>query len=178
MPHVHNIDCRVRGRRASLSYWVKRNGGSVPLVHQLDGHSCGFLAAWVAARCYYPEVTVREVLETMPKGYLPSPMHGLSEHGMRVTLRRLGIDAPTKQRLGWRRVLESVKEGNPIIICVWPDDWDVNHWTVLYAVRERSKKVLLSNCYMYDLAPDGTMPWKQLASILYPHGEGMVCRQR
>ena len=79
MPFVHNINTRIRGRGVMLLLGRTPGRFLIPNAHQQDGHSCGFLAALVAAQYFEPTVSVWEVLEAMPLGWQPSPMWGLSE---------------------------------------------------------------------------------------------------
>jgi Papain-like cysteine protease AvrRpt2 len=181
MPYVHDIRTRIRGRRASLCFWKERAGRfPIPRVHQLDEHSCGFLAALVVAQYFDPSVTVRDVLEAVPRGWQPSPQWGLSGHKLARTLAKFGIECPNREGLGWRKLLKLTTEGHPVIVTVHPDGWLCDHWTVVRGLKDRSRKILLSNPapkgYEYDgLAKDGSMSWSDFNGIWSPRGAGLVC---
>lgn len=181
MPYVHDIATRIGGRRASACFYVERPRVKgrhllpIPRVHQLDGHSCGFLAALVTVRYFDPAVSVIDVLRAVPRNALPSPTRGLSEHKMRCTLARFGIESPNLERLGWAKLLKATKEGHPVIVTILPPEWDCDHWAVIRGMKDNPRRVWLSN---YGEVEDGCLSWHGFKSMWYPHGEGMVCRRK
>jgi len=173
VPYLHDISTRIRGRRASLRYWIERAGRfPIPRVHQEDEHSCGFLAALVVAQYFDPTVSARDVLAAVPKNWLPSPTRGLSEYGVRKTLSRFRIECPNREGLGWRKLLRLTTEGAPVIVTVLPEGWDFDHWVVIRGMT--SRHVWVSN---YAYADDGRLTRRQFSDMWYPYGEAMVCRR-
>ena len=180
MPYVHDLKHRIQGRRASSCFYITKQAARAGLLtidryHQLDEHSCGFLAALAVVRYFDPTVTARDVLETMPRNALPSPTRGLSEYGLRRTLSRFGIDAPCIYNLRWRNLMQLTTEGHPVIVTVLPEDWTCDHWTVIR--RMTSHRVWLSN---YHEVKDGCLSWDEFRDMWRPYGTrgGLVCRRK
>jgi hypothetical protein len=91
MPHIQT---RIGGRRTSARFRVERpreGRASHPIsrVHQLDEHSCGFLAALMVFRYFDPTVSTRDVLAAL----LPSPGRGCSQRELIRALSQFGIRA-------------------------------------------------------------------------------------
>lgn len=176
VPYVHNIRTRVHGRRASARFYRDLSPWpGVRRVHQLDGHSCGFLSALVVGQYFEPSLTARQVLDAIPKGWQPSPQWGISAHKLTRTLDKLGIDAQYKERLGWGKLHRLTEKGHPVIVSVQPEWYAVDHWTVIRRMKDHPRGVLLSN---YDwLDSDGSISWYSFRSIWSPLGVGLVCRK-
>lgn len=177
MPYIHNIDIRVGHRRTSTRFWVSRADKrfSIPRVHQLDEHSCGFLAALNVIQHYDPSVTVEQALRTV----VPSPQWGCTQPQLRAALRFYGIDPQYKKGLDWYDLLQSATEGTPVIICIYPWDYSCSHWTVVRGVTNQPRTVWLSNAYESDagIGKLGQVTWSNFRQIWYSHGEGIVCRE-
>lgn len=178
MPHIQT---RIGGRRTSARFRVERPRGGrtshpISRVHQLDEHSCGFLAALMVIRYFDPTVSTRDVLATL----LPSPARGCSQSEIRRALAHFGIRADYRERLGWARLLGLAKAGSPVIVTIHPEEWLSDHWTVVRGLRDRSRRILLSNPaprgYEYEgLARDGSMSWSDFNGLWSPRGAGLVC---
>ena len=181
MPYVHSIETRIGGRRTSARFYMERTRGGrkhllpIPRVHQLDDHSCGFLAALVTVQYFDPMVSVREVLEAMPNKALPSPVRWCSEHKLQCALSRFGIDAPCIYNLRWRKLMQLTTEGHPVIVTILPEDWTCDHWTVIRRIT--SRHVWLSN---YDEVKDGRLAWDEFRDMWWPYGTrgGLVCNRK
>jgi hypothetical protein len=161
-----------RPREGSSSHPISR-------VHQLDEHSCGFLAALLVIRYFDPTVSTRDVLAAL----LPSPVRGCSQPQLICALSQFGIRARYRERLGWARLQALAKAGCPVIITIQPDEWISDHWTVVRGFRDRSRRILLSNPaprgQEYDgLAPDGSLSWRDFNGIWFPRGAGLVCESK
>jgi hypothetical protein len=182
--HLPHIQTRIGGRRTSARFRVERPREGRPShpisrVHQLDEHSCAFLAALMVIWYFDPTVSTRDVLAAL----LPSPVRGCSQREVIRALSQFGIRARYRERLGWSRLQGLAKAGCPVIITIHPDEWLCDHWTVVRGLRDRSGRILLSNPaprgYKYDgLAHDGSMSWSDFNGIWSPRGGGLVCESR
>lgn len=75
------------------------------------------------------------------------------------------------------------KAGSPVIVTIKPDEWLCDHWTVVRGLRERSRRILLSNPaprgYEYEgLAQDGSLSWDDFNGIWSPRGAALVCERK
>ena len=74
MPFVHDLRRRIRGRRVWSRFYTagaRARGAAlaIPRYRQLDGHSCGFLAALAVVRYFAPRTPAAEVLNVWsPRG--------------------------------------------------------------------------------------------------------------
>jgi hypothetical protein len=181
MPHIQT---RIGGRRTSAQFRVERprvgrTSHPISRVHQHDEHSCGFLAALMVIRYFDPTVSTRDVLAAL----LPSPVRGCRQRELIRALSQFGIRARYRERLGCSRLQGLAKAGCPVIITIHPDEWLSDHWTVVRGLRERSRRILLSNPgprgYEYEgLAQDGSMSWRDFKGIWSPRGAGLVCESK
>ena len=179
-----NIQIRIGGRRTSARFRVERQRpGRMPhpisRVHQIDEHSCGFLAALMVIRYFDSTVSTRDVLAAL----LPSRCEDARSERSSVRLSQFGIRARYRERLGWARLQGLAKAGCPVIITIHPDEWFCDHWTVVRGLKDRSRRILLSNPaprgYEYEgLAQDGSMSWSDFNGIWYPRGAGLVCESK
>ena len=175
MPYVHRLRRLVRGRYASSCFYVRRKrlaGTGVPGIpryHQLDGHSCAFLAALAVVRHFAPETEADEVLRVVA----PSPAGGCDQRHLIRCLKRFGVTAVYSEGLGRRRLLQLAAAGTPVIVTVWPEWYGCDHWTVVRGV-DRAGRVYLTN---YDwLNKSGSIDWKEFLEIWQPRGVGLICR--
>jgi hypothetical protein len=181
MPHIQT---RIEGRRRSARFRVERlregrTSHPISRVHQLDEHSCGFLAALMVIRYFDPKASTYDVLAAL----LPSPLRGCSQREVICALSQFGIRARYRERLGWAGLQGLAKAGCPVIITIHPDEWLSDHWTVVRGLRDRSRRILLSNPaprgYEYEgLAKDGSMSWRNFTGIWCPRGAGLVCESK
>lgn len=181
MPHIQT---RIGGRRTSAEFRVERPRAGrashlISRVHQLDEHSCGFLAALMVIRYFDPTVSIRDVLAAL----LPSPVRGCSQREIIRALSQFGIRARYREGLGWVRLMKVAKAGCPVIVTIHPDEWLSDHWTVVRGLRERLRRILLSNPaprgYEYEgLAKDGSMSWNDFNRIWSPRSAGLVCESK
>ncbi len=139
--------------------------------HQLDGYSCGFLAAVAVAHYFDPAVPYRAIRRAVP----PSPASGCGQRQLIRGLKQLGITAVYRDYLGPKRLAHLLDRGRPVIVTVWPDWYDCDHWTAIRQVDTDAGRVLLSN---YDyLDDDGALSWNDFTAIWSPRGGGLVCVQ-
>jgi peptidase C39-like protein len=181
MPHIQT---RIGGRRTSARFRVERpregrTSHPISRVHQLDEHSCGFLAALMVIWYFDPTASTRDVLAAL----LPSPVRGCSQREVIRALSRFGIRARYRERLGWASLQGLARAGCPVIITIHPDEWLCDHWTVVRGLRDRSRRILLSNPaprgYEYEgLAHDGSLSWSDFKGIWSPRGAGLVCESK
>ncbi len=180
-----NIQTRIGNRRTSAHFRIEcdRTGGSpypIPRVHQIDEHSCGFLAALTVVRYYDPSVPTRDVLEAL----MPSPTRGCSQQEMIRALKRFEIKARYFERLSWGALRGLADGGSCIIVTVQPEEWVSDHWTVVRGIEEWPEKtVILSNPaptgYDYKgLDKDGSMSWRDFNHVWWPRGAALVCSRR
>lgn len=108
---------------------------------QQDAHSCGFVAALTIAKHLKSDITAKEVLAAVR----PTVTQGVDSDRMIAALKRLGIKATYEDDLTVGSLLNYVREGTPVIVSVWPDEWDTDHWTVVQGFDEDNKKIFLTN---------------------------------
>src|SRR4051812_26452486 len=120
----------VRGRRIHAYYQEGRRRWSMPDYRQLDSHCCGFVAALTVVHYFDHDVPPREVLQVVQ----PRAGGGCDQGRLIRSLRRFGISAEYRDRLGPHRLHRLVECGTPVIVTVWPEDWLTDHWTVVSRV--------------------------------------------
>ncbi len=139
-------------------------GPNIPLPNykQLDIHSCGFIAALTVAR--YLE-------HKMPLDVMKVAKHtekwGLSNGGMVRTLKTLGVNVSIRNTLTVGKLIWLVKNGLPVILSVWPTNWNVDHWCVVRGFSKNGNTIYLSN-YKRDSIETFESEWHE-------HGEGIIC---
>ncbi len=178
-----NIQTRIGNRRTSAHFRIEcdRTGGSpypIPRVHQIDEHSCGFLAALTVVRYFDPAVPTRDVLKVL----MPSPTRGCSQREMIRALKRFGIKAEYHEGLKWWDLVNTYWMGWSLIVTVWPEEWVSDHWTVVRRLEQQPCRVLLSNPaptgYEYDgLEEDGSLSWYDFNKVWWPKGAALICRK-
>lgn len=174
MSYVHDLRCRVKGRRVSSGFYIARQAArpgvlDMPRYHQLDVHSCGFLAALAVVRHFAPRTPADEVLRVVA----PSPDWGVSQPRLIRCLKRFGVAAVYREGLGPRTLHRLAAAGTPVIVTVWPEWYSCDHWTVVRGL-DKAGRVYLTN---YDwLTKKGRMHWKDFREIWRPRGVGLVCR--
>jgi predicted alpha/beta hydrolase len=168
MPYVHHLKRRIQGRLASSRFWVdkrpvprSRSAGALGIYryHQIDFHSCGFLAALAVVHRFSPWTPMEWILETVgprPSGWCTS------KHLIR-SLAKFGIAAEYRDRIGWTRMLREFSQSWGVIVTVQPEWYSCDHWTVIRGVTENPPRVFLSNYGWPD--KDGGMTWKEFLSI-------------
>jgi hypothetical protein len=172
---AYRLERRVQGKRVSAHFLRQRLRSSAPRLlalpayRQLDGHSCGFLAVLTVVRHFAPHVRPEEVLAAVR----PSPSSGCSQRGVVTALRRFGVTAEYREGLGLRRLHRLTRNGTPVIVTVWPEEYGCDHWAAVRGVDLRNGRVFLTN-YEYTDA-DGGMPWRVFAVHRFPRGGGIVC---
>jgi hypothetical protein len=176
MPYVHDLRCRVRGRRVSSRFYTAWQTArpvmlDVPLYRQLDGHSCSFLAALAVIRYFAPQTPVMDVLRAVA----PSSTWGRGWRHLVRCLKRFGIVAEYRERLGPRTLRRLTADGKPVIVTVEPEGYAGDHWTVVRGVDLRTRRVHLTNYEEADA--DGSMAWAAFLADWSPRGGGWVCEQ-
>lgn len=104
----------------------------LPNYKQQDYHSCGFLAALTVAKYFIPEISALEVLEAVE----PRIGEGTNQKRMIRGLNSLGVVTEYDDTLTPIILRKYVKQGTPVIISVWPDNWDGDHWCVVRGFTE------------------------------------------
>ncbi len=123
-------------------------GDSLPLANyrQQDAHSCGFLAALTVIQHLLPEtVPMSEVLDAVR----PDFDRGTSRRQVVRGLAQFGISAPYRDDLTVWHLHSFVQVGVPVIISVFPQGWEGDHWTVVQGFS--AKRVYLTNHYSLSL---------------------------
>jgi len=143
-------------------------GLGIPRYHQLDTHSCGFLAALAVVRHFAPKTGADDVLRVVA----PSPASGCDQRHLIRCLKRFGVAAVYRERLGPRSLHRLAAAGTPVIVTVWPEWYGCDHWTVVRGL-DRAGRVFLTN-YNW-LTRNGSMDWKDFLDIWEPRGVGLVC---
>jgi hypothetical protein len=59
----------------------------------------------------------------------PAPDHGCDQAGVVRALKRLGVEAVYRGRLGLRRLRWYTDRGLPVIVTLWPEWCEWDHWT-------------------------------------------------
>ena len=173
MPYVHDLRCRVRGRRVSSRFFTARQATrpvllDIPLYRQWDSHSCSFLAALAVIRYFAPRTPVMDVLRA-------SSTCGCDWRGLVDSLSQFGIVAKYRKRLDLRTLRRLTADGKPMIVTVYPEGYAGDHWTVIRGVDLRTRRVHLTNYEEADA--DGSMAWATFLSDWSPRGGGWVCEQ-
>jgi hypothetical protein len=180
MPYVHDLKCRIQGRRASSRFYIAKQATrtgllSIPDYHQLDIHSCGFLAALAVVRHFAPETEVDEVLRVVA----PDP-GGCDRERLIGCLKELGVTAVYHEGLSRRRLLQLAAAGTPVILTVKPEGyWD--HWTVVRGLDRAARRIFLTNLKILEYefaAANCSLPWKRFLDIWYDPGEALVCKRK
>src|SRR5262249_24528982 len=132
MPYVHDLKCRVRGRRVFSRFYTARQATrrvmlDIPLYRQWDSHSCSFLAALAVIRYFEPQTPRLDVLRAVA----PSSTCGCGWRPLVRCLKRFGIAAEYRERLGLRTLRRHTAAGKPVIVTVWPEGYAGDHWTVV-----------------------------------------------
>jgi ABC-type bacteriocin/lantibiotic exporter with double-glycine peptidase domain len=134
---------RYGSMRASYStHRSWRIGGcylKLPNYKQQDWHSCGFVAALAVARYHGLRVTGRDVLAAVRS----TVRWGINAPGLLEGLWTLGLPAYLRCDLTVAKLRRYVAQDTPVIVSVWPRNWDSDHWTVVQAVSH--DRVYLSN---------------------------------
>src|SRR5688572_1449757 len=117
MPYVHDLRCRVRGRRVWSRFHTAWQAArpvmlDIPVYRQLDSHSCSFLAALAVVRYFAPQTPVLEVLRAVA----PSSARGCGWQRLVRSLKRFGIVAGYRERLGPRTLRRLTADGKPVIV--------------------------------------------------------------
>jgi hypothetical protein len=175
MPYVHYLKCRVGGRRVSSCFHTRQTecAGTldIPLYRQLDGHSCGFLAA-LAVVCYFEPLTPPvDVLRSVA----PSPVWGCGWRDIKRGLKHGGVTPAWHDRLGPRTLRRLIAGKMPVIVTLFPDGYLCDHWTVIRGLDLRSRRVFLTNPGEVPADPDGSMTWTEFSAAWRPRGAGWVC---
>jgi hypothetical protein len=176
MPYVHDLSCRVEGKRVSARYhtaWQSARPAmlDIPLYRQLDYHSCSFLAVLAVIRYFAPQTPVMEVL----RAAAPSSSSGLGWQHLVRCLKRFGIVAEWRERLGLQTLRRLTADRKPVIVTVEPEGYVCDHWTVIRGVDLRTRRVHLTY-YEYTDA-EGSMEWAKFQLDCSPRGCGWVCEQ-
>jgi hypothetical protein len=119
MPYVYDIARKIQGRRISARFYtekqaIRAGALDIPRYHQLDHHSCGFLAALAVVRCFNLKPRMEDVLAAS----MPAPSRGCDQNQMIRALKRLGITAAYRQWLGWPQIARELAERRPVIVTI------------------------------------------------------------
>lgn len=99
---------------------------SLTNYEQQDSHSCAFIAALTVVRYLGLEVTDEEIL----KAVRPTT-RGVDGSELVTALEKLGINANYTENLSVAKLIDYTEQAIPVIISVWPDEWDTDHWTIV-----------------------------------------------
>jgi hypothetical protein len=166
MPYVHDLKL---GRWVSARYWRESCDTGMPRYHQLDEHSCGFLAALAVIHHFAPQTPARKVL----KAVAPSSTTGCDWRHLVRCLKSFGIAVTSRRRLGLRSLHHLLERRAVAIVTVWPEWSPCDHWSALRHVDVRRRRVFLSN-YRYG-DPDGGLGWDAFRALWCPRGEALLC---
>jgi hypothetical protein len=160
MPYVHDLRCRVQGRRVSSRFYTaKEPAGAgmldIPLYRQDDGHSCGFLATLAVVRYFAPQTPILEVLRAVA----PSSVCECGRRHVVRCLKRFGIVPEYRERLGLRTLRRLIAHETPVIVTLWPEGYFCDHWTVVRGIDLRRRRVFLTNYGEVVADADGSMAW-------------------
>jgi ABC-type bacteriocin/lantibiotic exporter with double-glycine peptidase domain len=115
---------------------------------QWDHHNCGFVAALTIARYFSLQVDAEDVLRAVridtPEGW------GADADALRGGLEELGIAVDHRQDLTIGGLRHYVERGTPIIVSVWPADWEGDHWVIVQGFDD--ERVYLTNHYSLTIA--------------------------
>ena len=143
----------------------------IPCYRQLDGHSCGFLAALAVVRYFAPRTPVAEVLRAVA----PSSAWGCGQGLVVRSLKRFGIAAEERARLGLRTLRRLIAAETPVIVTLWPEGYSCDHWAVVRGLDLRRRRVFLTNYGDVAADADGSMAWTAFLAAWHPRGVGLVC---
>lgn len=94
---------------------------------QRDYHSCGFVAAMVVTHYYHPHIPTTDIL----RATAPLINSGVDRFKLIGALASLGVRPQYRDDLTISTLRRYVKQGVPVIVSVWPDDYESDHWTVV-----------------------------------------------
>lgn len=165
----------VKSGKSESSYSThagKRIGGPhlrLRNYKQQDYHSCGFVAALTVAHYFNPLVTDKTVLRAVrPHRW------GVDRRALVKALEKLGIRARTRYDLTVATLRHHIKDGMPIIVSVWPEGWDTDHWTVVQGFSAR--RIYLTNHYSLPVT-SFKREWSDMDMRGQGgSGEGITCR--
>jgi Papain-like cysteine protease AvrRpt2 len=161
MPYVHRLRRLVRGAYASSRFYIAKQAAragviDIPRYHQLDDHSCGFLAALAVVRHFAPETEADEVLRVVA----PSPTDGCDGKHLIRYLKRLGVAAVYRDDLGRQSLRRLTAARTPVIVTIEPEEYSCDHWTVVRGLDRTARRIFLTNpanAFPYAAA-DGSLP--------------------
>lgn len=167
---------RVKLGRLKVAYSTYRpvthiKGPSLKLTNykQQDFHSCGFVAALTIARYYTPDVDDTKVLDAARA----SVNYGVNRSDMRKGLKKLGIHARHQLELTIPKLKNYLKRGIPVIVSVWPDQWEGDHWTIVQGIDEEKGRIHLTNHYGMTI-DEFKREWSKMDEPVAGR-EGLVC---
>src|SRR5437763_60864 len=128
MPYVHDLRCRVLGKRIFSRFFTTWQATrpvllDIPLYRQWDYHSCSFLAALAVIRYFAPQTPVLEVLRAVA----PTSTGGCGWRRVVHSLNLFGIKAEYRERLGLRTLRRLTADQKPVIVTVWPEGYAGDH---------------------------------------------------
>jgi hypothetical protein len=129
---------------------------------QQDAYSCGLVAALSVVHYFDSVRSKKEVLSAVR----PTKSSGVGSKELRRGLRKLSVDAVLHKDLTLRRLREYVACGVPVIVTVWPEEYETDHWTVVQGFV--GDRIHLTN---YK-----SMPVRGFKEEWFEVGEGLVCK--
>ena len=167
MPHVHDLQTRVQGRRVRSRFYTRKveslNGVlDIPIYNQCDSHSCSFLAALAVAKYLNPGICNGQVLRAVAP-----TRDGCGWRNVVRALTHFGIKADYWEDMDLPALRQLMIEKVPVIVTIYPDGYESDHWTVIRGVRGR--RIYLTN---YE---EESVTWSEFLDMWSPKGVGWVC---
>ncbi len=158
--------------RFSVHRRKRIDGVSIPLnnYQQQDYHSCGYLAALTVADYLVPNSCPKQLLSVVRPGINTGTSRGRVIKG----LASVGIKAKYREDLTILNLIAYLIEKTPVIISVFPDWWNGDHWTVVQGVG--NSRVYLTNHYSMTME-DFNREWIYNWGKQYLTGAGLVCER-
>jgi hypothetical protein len=153
----------------SLAYDKDAITLKLPGYLQTEDYTCGWVAGLMVLHRFYPEADENLFL----KQIRPHIQNGTSTTKLVQALRANNIGVRVHNDLKFSTVVESIKNGSPIITCIEKGDDD--HWIVIYGVKETPKEVYVAG---NSLLGTQTYTWVEFRKLMRPRGFGLVCCKR
>lgn len=142
----------------------------LPNYWQEDYHSCGYLAALTVAEYLRPGTDPAALLATVRPGFDT----GTTRHRVIKGLASVGVSAVYRDDLTIWDLYLHVLARVPIIISVFPEWWDGDHWTVVQGFS--THRVYVTNHYSLPLGLF-LQEWVDNWGDGCHTGAGLVCRR-
>ncbi len=139
---------------------------AIPSHYQLDDHSCAFVTALNVLKHYHPLTSPRELLGILQ----PHPGTGRDQGAVIRALRHFGVAASVRVGLGPRGIFNLLVRNSLVIVTVWPEGDECDHWCVIRGIDLVREKIFLVNH-----GQRRGLTWRGFRDVWWPRGLGLAC---